>query len=557
MVPHSVLGSSVDSSPYPEVPLMGGGIILFSRDTLTSEEIFDALLHASDQQISNVPPIKPAGGESYIIECPTSQDWACDQYQWVHKGKTTIKSTNGSEMIKNHFHIRMPGVKEGKGRSRPNSSNKFKRCAYHIPTNPKRVLVSYHGDDKVYVRLPHGNRKANEEEYLRTTKTVLNELKKTRSKPMTVYRNLSSKPNIEGDHHGILNPRNLRQVINHQALSREKGKLSKDDIYNLIQLAHHLDGFVAEITVYPDLLTIFALPEIMDTFIELLQSNADSPICLVYDTTFNLGDFYVSPLVFRHVLFENTPWIPLAFLIHDRKLQKCHNRLFEFLAERVPILKTKKIPFITDREPALTKAVERFFPNIQVLHCWNHLKRDFKEELRKLGADPSEIGVYLSDWRKMAQSEDESQFEESYKLLTAKWTESAKSYFDRHMRKDLTSYSGRWIIEQFPSLYDSYSGITNNPSESINAVLKRMTGWQELPVDSMMLSLFHLQNFYLVEIQRGRAGLGNYKLKSKFKEARLDKDEIRIPHKIVAPDEIIQYVPSLCLQKSHHHQHRS
>lgn len=48
MVPHSVLGSSVDSSPYPEVPLMGGGIILFSRDTLTSEEIFDALLHASD-----------------------------------------------------------------------------------------------------------------------------------------------------------------------------------------------------------------------------------------------------------------------------------------------------------------------------------------------------------------------------------------------------------------------------------------------------------------------------------------------------------------------------
>lgn len=148
MVPHSVLGSSVDSSPYPEVPLMGGGIILFSRDTLTSEEIFDALLHASDQQISNVPPIKPAGGESYIIECPTSQDWACDQYQWVHKGKTTIKSTNGSEMIKNHFHIRMPGVKEGKGRSRPNSSNKFKRCAYHIPTNPKRVVVSYHGDDK-------------------------------------------------------------------------------------------------------------------------------------------------------------------------------------------------------------------------------------------------------------------------------------------------------------------------------------------------------------------------------------------------------------------------
>lgn len=86
----------------------------------------------------------------------------------------------------------------------------------------------------------------------------------------------------------------------------------------------------------------------------------------------------------------------------------------------------------------------------------------------------------------------------------------------------------------FSSLYDSYSGITNNPSESINAVLKRMTNWQEFPVDSV----------YYVEIQQGRAGLGNYQLKSKFKEARLDKDEIWITHKIVAPDEIIQYEKS-------------
>lgn len=68
----------------------------------------------------------------------------------------------------------------------------------------------------------------------------------------------------------------------------------------------------------------------------------------------------------------------------------------------------------------------------------------------------------------------------------------------------------------FSSLNDSYSGITNNPSESINAVLKRTTNWQEFPVDSV----------YYVEIQQGRAGLGNYQLKSKFKEARLDKDEI-------------------------------
>lgn len=72
-----------------------------------------------------------------------------------------------------------------------------------------------------------------------------------------------------------------------------------------------------------------------------------------------------------------------------------------------------------------------------------------------------------------------------------------------------------------------------------------MNGWQELPVDSMMLSLYHLQNFYHLEIQRGRAGLGNYKLKTKYREAKLEKDEIKVPVKIKDPSEIIQYVRSV------------
>ena len=345
--------------------MSGGGPTPFSRDILTNYEILNALLHSSSDDVSRVPPIKPHGGETYLLECPTSQDWACDQYQWVHKGKTLTKSQSGHEILKQFFHVRIPGQKEGKGRSRPNSSNMFKRVAYSIPSNPKRVLVMYHGDEKIYTPLPHGNSKT-DQEYIRSSKSVLQELKKTKDKPMKVYRKLTSNPNISGEHHSVLNPRNLQQVKNHQRLTREKGKLSKDDIYNLVQLAYHLDGFVSEITVYPDLLTIFALPEMISTFTELIQSNLDTPVCLVYDTTFNLGDFYVSPLVFRHELFENTPWIPLAFLVHDRKLQKCHNRLFEFIAEKIPALKSRKIPFVTDREPALTRAVETYFPNMQV-----------------------------------------------------------------------------------------------------------------------------------------------------------------------------------------------
>lgn len=57
-----------------------------------------------------------------------------------------------------------------------------------------------------------------------------------------------------------------------------------------------------------------------------------------------------------------------------------------------------------------------------------------------------------------------------------------------------------------------------------------------------MKYIIHLQNFYHLEIQRGRAGLSN---KTKYREAKLEKDEIKVPIKIIDPSEIIQYERSV------------
>ena len=113
--------------------------------------------------------------------------------------------------------------------------------------------------------------------------------------------------NLPGEYQCVLNLRNLTQVQNHQAISKSCHQLSKDDIYNMIQLAYHLEWLVSEIhvTVLSDMTTVSALPEIVKTFTEILQSIANTSVSLVYDTTFNLGDF---------LSFEGTPWIPLAFL---------------------------------------------------------------------------------------------------------------------------------------------------------------------------------------------------------------------------------------------------
>jgi hypothetical protein len=74
-------------------------------------------------------------------------------------------------------------------------------------------------------------------------------------------------------------------------LSQQKYEkaLSKDYIYNLVLLAYQLNCFISEILVYPDLLAVVALPEIIETFKDIIELKSDEPVYLVYNTTFNLG----------------------------------------------------------------------------------------------------------------------------------------------------------------------------------------------------------------------------------------------------------------------------
>lgn len=125
--------------------------------------------------------------------------------------------------------------------------------------------------------------------------------------------------------------------------------LSREDLYNLIQLSSHLDGFVKHVTLYPDLVCIISLPEMITQFNQLVDVKSTEQLFLSYDTTFNLGDCYVSAIVFKHILFKETPLVPLAFLIHDRKFGSVHEHFFSFIKSAIPKISKKKIPIVIDR----------------------------------------------------------------------------------------------------------------------------------------------------------------------------------------------------------------
>jgi hypothetical protein len=67
----------------------------------------------------------------------------------------------------------------------------------------------------------------------------------------------------------------------------------------------------------------------------------------------------VSPLVFRNIIFENSPIMPVAFLIHGRKKEKVHSRFFEFVSSVFPKLNRKCVPLVKDRDTELVNAIDK------------------------------------------------------------------------------------------------------------------------------------------------------------------------------------------------------
>ena len=147
-------------------------------------------------------------------------------------------------------------------------------------------------------------------------------MKKTKESPANVYKNLPSRPSSSSDHQPVLAPRNVKQVHNAQASQRQEFRLSHDALYNLHEMAYDTSDFVRKIETYPDLVVICAFQGIMDELNRIIQAQLDIPILL--DTTFSLSDIYVSPLLFHHVLFDSSPVVPAAFLLHERKFESTH-----------------------------------------------------------------------------------------------------------------------------------------------------------------------------------------------------------------------------------------
>ena len=403
--------------------------------------------------------------------------------------------------------------------SRPNGpSSEFVKHAYELLplSNSNTILVHYIGDENAAVDYAHGNAKSESSRlYVRTCPSILQGLKKEckTNSAVKVYRSQITQIAVP-THLSVKQPRDIKQVknVHYQVLGKQR--LTHDALYNLHELAIDMSNFVHLIHTHPDLVCVCGKKELLDELDRILLIESPSAQLLSYDTTFQLGDFYISVLAFRHVLFKEAPVIPACFLIHERKFQSAHEQLFTICCKQVSSLQTTTKPIVTDEEQAFVNTMKKYLVNSPHLRCWNHIFRDLKRWLQTHGAPTLDISIYLSDVKDLFHLPSEKEYNDTLKEMAGRWSAPFYHYYQQHIHTDISCIA-RWAIEPL-GIYNPFSGVTSNQAESLNCVLKRLSDWREAPVDCMVLALYYLQSYFQMEIYRGKLELGSYHLYSVF-----------------------------------------
>lgn len=158
-----------------------------------------------------------------------------------------------------------------------------------------------------------------------------------------------------------------------------------------------------------------------------------APVCLSYDTTFDLGEFYLSVLTFRSTEFYEKPILPLMYMIHERKNQEAHNMFFDKLSELVPELcepGQQRTYMVTDEEAAIVNAIKTYLPHLNRYRCWIHTWRNIKTKLQTLGVrDQRSLDRFRDDFIGLLNLPTLEDYKDKIITLVSEWNLPVRYFF--------------------------------------------------------------------------------------------------------------------------------
>ena len=83
-------------------------------------------------------------------------------------------------------------------------------------------------------------------------------------------------------------------------------------------------------------------------------------------------------------------------------------------------------------------------------------------------------------------------------------------------------------------------GVLRGINVDLQLVVKHLQELKDVSLDVILPSLYHLQIYVFVNIQKAFCGIGKYNLSSSFKFLRRDVDELVLPCKVYEPAGIVK-----------------
>ncbi|KAI9550681.1 hypothetical protein GHT06_006313 [Daphnia sinensis] len=149
--------------------------------------------------------------------------------------------------------------------------------------------------------------------FIKTKQPQREVMEKGYGPPNKKYKRLAANAPSHINEHEVTAPRNIKQL-----------RLSRDDLYDLYEMENS-QKFIRHFVSFPDVVLVLYLDELWEKVQGFLNRTDIPNLCFSYDTTFKLGDVYVSNLMVRFQEMEQAPEIPVMSMLHERKIGESHD----------------------------------------------------------------------------------------------------------------------------------------------------------------------------------------------------------------------------------------
>ena len=329
-------------------------------------------------------------------------------------------------------------------------------------------------------------------------------------------------------------PRDCRQV----SYARPKqGTSSCDPLYSVMlecKLAQGTSGvFVQDVKAAPHPMSVSCFEWQIDDMVRFLTCNHKFSV-LTVDTTYKLGEFYVTPMTYHHLMVEDIktkrhPVLLGPLLVH----QKVDFPSFNYFASTLIGLRRELkhvLAFGSDGDKALVEALSHNFPFALQLRCSLHFKKNVEHKLKEMGIPTQVMQEFLSDifGKRVSNTYQEGlvdscsvqQFDERLDNLKPLWDAREKpfappsgprfyGYFIQY-QADVVRYHMRRDLRESEGLGSPPAKFTTNASESLNAAIKRKVNFKESDWPEFISQMKQFAESQRDEVIRSLSGRGQY-----------------------------------------------